>query len=228
MSWRAYRQLPHAMQNDITKFYHHSLSKKRIQLLLKRFFDIIASAFLLLLLSPLLLLTACFIKVDSKGKALFQQTRVKQYMDEFTIYKFRTMEDQHQGVGITCQEDSRITRVGRILRRFRLDELPQLYNILRGDMSFVGQRPELPKFVAHYTQEMCASFLLPVGLTCTASILFKDEAQTLGKENCEQTYIQDILPDKMSYNVAYLKDFSLMEDCRILIKTMLSILFPSA
>lgn len=223
MSWRAYDGLPVDMQNDITKFYYDILSKKRVQLIIKRCLDVIISAVLLIILAPIMAVIAIFIIADSKGAVIFKQVRVKQYMEEFLIYKFRTMRIDSEDIGVTRGRDNRITKVGELLRRLRLDELPQLYNILKGDMSFVGARPEIPKFTAYYDEKMRATLLMPVGLTCMASIKFKNEAELLTGKDYETVYIRQILPDKMQYNIEYIEDFSLIEDTRVLIKTLITI-----
>lgn len=223
MSWRAYGGLPADMQNDITKFYYDILKKKRVQLWIKRVFDVIISAVLIVILAPIMAVIALFIGISSRGGVIFHQVRIKQYMEKFTIYKFRTMRIDSDDIGVTREHDNRITSTGKLLRRLRLDELPQLINILKGDMSFVGARPEIEKFTAHYNEEMRATFLMPVGLTSTASIKFKNEAELLTGKDYENTYIRQILPDKMQYNINYIKRFSLMEDLGVLVKTLITI-----
>lgn len=185
-------ELPMEMQNPEVKIYYDILVKKRNQLLLKAVFDKITALCLLIFLSPVFLLLALLIKADSKGPVFFRQERVTQYGRPFRIYKFRTMVDHAEKLGtqVTTQSDSRITNIGNKLRGCRLDELPQLINILKGEMSFVGTRPEVMKYVKAYTPEMMATLLLPAGVTSDASIAYKDEEKLLADtDNADETYI---------------------------------------
>lgn len=197
-------ELPMEMQNPEVKIYYDILVKKRNQLLLKAVFDKITALCLLIFLSPVFLLLALLIKADSKGPVFFRQERVTQYGRPFRIYKFRTMVDHAEKLGtqVTTQSDSRITNIGNKLRGCRLDELPQLINILKGEMSFVGTRPEVMKYVKAYTPEMMATLLLPAGVTSDASIAYKDEEKLLADtDNADETYIQVVLPQKMKFNL---------------------------
>ena len=217
--------LPANMQIAAIKPYYDILSRKRISLMLKRLLDCILSVFLLIMLSPLFALIACFIKSDSKGKIFFVQTRVTTFGRKFSILKFRTMVDnaENTGPGITADMDTRVTRPGVVLRKYRLDEIPQLINVLKGEMTFVGTRPEAPKFVEHYSGEMRATLLLPAGITSKASILFKDESILLADENdIEGAYTSKVLPIKMKHNLAALKEFSFLSDITIMLQTVLS------
>lgn len=219
MSLRAFGKLPEAMQNDTTRLYYDKLSRKRGQLALKRGMDIILSFLLILLLSPVMAFCAALVRTDG-GSILFQQVRIGRYGRPFVIYKFRTMTQQaYLGGELTRGEDPRITRAGRLLRRTRLDELPQLFNVLKGEMSLVGPRPEVPRYTALYTDRMRATLLLPVGITCRASLRFKDEAALLAGEDGEWVYRQRVLPAKMEENIRYLREFSLWEDGKILLQT---------
>lgn len=227
MGVKNWENLPDNMQTDSVRQYYEALRKKQVQLVAKRVFDVVVSLILLVVLSPVFLILWVAIRVDSKGAALFQQIRVTQYGREFRIYKFRTMvvDAEKLGAHVTTKGDSRVTKVGRFLRKCRLDELPQLVNILKGDMSFVGTRPEVPRYVAAYSEVMWATLLLPAGVTSTASIEYKDEDRLLSNaEDADKTYIDAILPEKMRYNLQYLLDYSFWKDIKIMIKTVLAVL----
>lgn len=227
MGVKNWENLPDNMQTDSVRQYYEALRKKQAQLIVKRVFDVVVSLILLVVLSPVFLILWVAIRVDSKGAALFQQIRVTQYGREFRIYKFRTMvvDAEKLGAQVTTKGDSRVTRVGRFLRKCRLDELPQLVNILKGDMSFVGTRPEVPRYVAAYSDVMWATLLLPAGVTSTASIEYKDEDRLLSNaEDADKTYIDAILPEKMQYNLQYLLNYSFWKDIKIMIKTVLAVL----
>nr|WP_234987555.1 sugar transferase [uncultured Megasphaera sp.] len=211
------------MQNPEVKIYYDILVKKRNQLLLKAVFDKITALCLLIFLSPVFLLLALLIKADSKGPVFFRQERVTQYGRPFRIYKFRTMVDHAEKLGtqVTTQSDSRITNIGNKLRGCRLDELPQLINILKGEMSFVGTRPEVMKYVKAYTPEMMATLLLPAGVTSDASIAYKDEEKLLADtDNADETYIQVVLPQKMKFNLQSIKNFSFLNDILTMFRTV--------
>lgn len=178
---RQWDKLPEFMKNTEVRRYYDILEKKKLSLFVKRLFDIVTSAIFLILLSPVFLILSIIIRLDSKGSVLFKQTRVTQYGRHFTIFKFRTMVKNAEKIGsqVTRSDDVRITRIGRSLRKYRLDEIPQLLNIIKGDMSFVGTRPEVVKYVELYTDEMLATLLLPAGVTSNASIEYKDEESIL-------------------------------------------------
>ena len=224
-----YDKLPDFMKNKKVKYYYDILSKKRLQLLLKRLFDILMSLILLIILFPILLIISIIIKIDSKGPIFYRQIRITKYGKEFKIYKFRTMvvDDDKKGNLVTLDNDSRITKIGKKIRKIRLDELPQLFNILLGDMSFVGTRPEVKKYVDFYNEEMLATLLLPAGVTSKASIEYKDEDEIISKyskkENIDDIYIKRILPEKMKYNLEYLKNFSILLDIKLCINTVLKV-----
>ena len=190
-------------------------------------FDILLSLVLLVLLSPVMLILALAIRLDSPGEVLFRQVRVTQYGQEFRIFKFRTMvaNAQQLGTQVTVQGDMRITRVGKLLRKCRLDELPQLLNILMGQMSFVGTRPEVPRYVRQYTPQMLATLLLPAGVTSQASIRYKDEDRLLDSSaDPDRTYVEQVLPGKMEYNLNSLLDFSLWQDFKTMVQTVGAVL----
>lgn len=224
ISWE---KLPPQMQTEAVKPYYEILQKKQISLIFKRLFDIVVSLIMLLILSPVFLVLAIAIKLDSKGPVFYRQVRVTQYGKEFRIFKFRTMVNNADKIGsqVTVGGDSRITRVGKVIRECRLDEIGQLLNILGGSMTFVGTRPEVPKYVEKYTSEMWATLLLPAGVTSEASIRYKDEAALLdAAEDVDATYIQDVLPGKMKYNLLELKKFRLSHDFYIMWDTIVIVL----
>lgn len=224
ISWE---KLPSQMQTEAVKPYYEILQKKQISLIFKRLFDIVVSIIMLLILSPVFLVLAIAIKLDSKGPVFYRQVRVTQYGKEFRIFKFRTMVTNADKIGsqVTVGGDSRITRVGKVIRECRLDEIGQLLNILGGSMTFVGTRPEVPKYVEKYTSEMWATLLLPAGVTSEASIRYKDEAALLdAAEDVDATYIQDVLPGKMKYNLLELKKFRLSHDFYIMWDTIVTVL----
>lgn len=221
-----WEQLPQDMQTAEVKPYYDILVKKQPALLWKRVFDLLASLVLLVVLSPVFLILAVAIRLDSPGPVFFRQERVTQYGKRFRIHKFRTMvQNADKGSQVTVNHDRRITRVGRVIRDCRLDEIPQLLDVIRGDLTLVGVRPESPRYVAEYTPEMMATLLLPAGVTSLASIYYKDEARLLdGVEDPDQVYIQRILPEKMYYNLKGIARFSFRSDIRILFMTVFAVL----
>lgn len=227
MILKKYENLPRELQNDGVRRYYDILSKKKVSLFLKRIFDILMSLILLVVLSPVFLILAIWIKIDSKGPVFYRQERVTTYGEKFRIFKFRTMvqDADKKGSLITLGKDNRITKIGSKIRKCRLDEIPQLLNILKGDMSFVGTRPEVTKYVDNYTDEMKATLLMPAGVTSKASIEYKNEDQIMDTflnrgEKVDDIYIEHILPEKMKYNLEYIEKFSLLEDIKICIKTV--------
>ena len=220
-------QLPPEMQNEAVRKYYDILKKKTFSLFLKRVFDIIASLILLIVLSPVFLILAIAIKVDSKGPVFYRQERVTQYGKHFRIFKFRSMvnDADKNGTAVTVKDDCRITKTGKFIRKFRLDEISQLIDILRGTMTFVGTRPEVPKYVEQYTPEMMATLLLPAGVTSEASIYYKDEAKLLEQsEESERIYVERILPEKMVYNLRDIENMSIWHDFCLMMKTLIAVL----
>ena len=220
-------KLPPEMRNPEVSEYYLQLKKKNFTLFCKRVFDIFVSLILLLLLSPVFLILAIAIKIDSRGPVFFRQTRVTQYGRTFRIFKFRTMVQNAEAVGaqVTSKGDSRITKVGKFIRKCRLDEVSQLIDVFRGTMTFVGTRPEVPKYVEKYTPEMMATLLLPAGITSVASIKYKDEDEILGNaENVDEAYVEKVLPEKMKYNLQSLKNFGFFRDIGIMFKTVFAVL----
>ena len=227
MRLSAWNELPEWMRNEEVRKYHEILKRKRFTLMLKRFFDVVMSLLLLILLSWLFLILAIWIKADSKGSVFYRQERITQYGKRFRIYKFRTMVSDADKIGalVTTANDARITKVGARIRKCRLDEIPQLINVLKGEMSFVGTRPEVEKYVREYSDEMKATLLLPAGVTSLSSIRFKEDdsliaeySQTLG---IDEAYIKKVLPKKMVLNLDYIRQISFWNDVKICIKTVL-------
>lgn len=219
-------QLPREFRTEAVRPYYEALCRKKAQLIIKRIFDLILSCVLIVLLSPVMLILAVAIKLDSPGTVMFRQVRVTQYGKEFRIFKFRTMVQNAQQLGtqVTVKGDNRITRMGHLLRKCRLDELPQLFNILLGEMSFVGTRPEVPKYVSRYTPEMMATLLLPAGVTSQASIQYKDEDRLLeNAQDADKTYVEQVLPGKMEYNLKSILEFSLWKDFKTMIDTVVAV-----
>lgn len=227
MRLRKWDDLPPELRTEAVRPYYDSLKKKQLSLLLKRIFDIIVSLIMLIIVSPVLLVLAAAIKIDSPGPVFYRQVRVTQYGEEFRIYKFRSMVSNADKIGaqVTVSGDSRVTRVGRIIRACRLDELGQLIDVLRGTMTFVGTRPEVPKYVAEYAPEMMATLLLPAGVTSLTSIMYKDESRLLdGAEDVDKVYIESVLPGKMVYNLKGIMDFSFWGDIKLMFMTVFAML----
>lgn len=222
-----WEKLPQDLQVDDVKPYYEALRKRRISLGIKRFFDIICSFIMIVLLSPILLVLSIAIKLDSKGPILYKQERVTQYGRKFRVWKFRSMVANADQIGslVTKDRDPRITHMGSKLRGTRLDELPQLFNILMGDMTFVGTRPEVQRYVDRYTDEMKATLLLPAGVTSKASIEFKDEAELLaGTVDVDRAYVEKVLPQKMVWNLKAIREFSIFGDFKLLFETVLAVI----
>ena len=227
---RKWEDLPDCMRTEAVKPYYNIIKKKKITLFLKRIFDLVMSFLMLLVLSPVFLVIAIIIKLDSKGPVLYSQIRVTKYCSEFRIYKFRTMVADADKIGslVTSQNDNRITHIGSKLRKCRLDELPQLINIFKGEMSFVGTRPEVPRYVNAYKDEWYATLLLPAGVTSETSIKFKDEDIIIKKETekgmtTDEAYINKVLPEKMRFNLNTLKKVSNINDIKIMFQTVISV-----
>lgn len=218
-------------ETEIVKKYREEIKNKRVSLFLKLFLDKVLALVLLIPLSPIILAIAIWIKLDSEGPVFYRQERITTYGRPFRIFKFRTMvkDADKLGAAVTEHNDPRISRAGNKLRKVRLDELPQLFNVLLGDMSFVGVRPEVAKYVNRYTDEMNATLLLPAGITSPASIEYKDEDEVIEKfkgsgRSIDDIYIEEVLPDKMKYNLEYIKNFSIINDIKIMIQTALAVI----
>lgn len=227
---KEWNELPKFMQVEEVRPYYEILRKKKGQLILKRIFDICASLILIVLLSPIILFFSIWIKLDSNGPVFYRQERVTQYGKVFRIFKFRTMVNNADKIGnlVTSKNDSRITKVGEKIRKYRIDEIPQLFNVLIGEMSFVGTRPEVQKYVNQYTSEMYATLLLPAGVTSLASIEFKDEDEILerytskGRETNE-VYVKEVLPLKMEYNLKAITSFNFIKELGTMISTVVKV-----
>lgn len=221
-----WEQLPLKMQTEEVRKYYDFLKKKTVSLFFKRAFDLAVSVTALIVLSPVYLILAIAIKMDSPGPVFYRQERVTQYGRCFRIHKFRTMvPNADKGSQVTVHNDSRITRVGKVIRGCRLDEIAQLIDVIQGTLTLVGVRPEIPKFVDAYTDEMMATLLLPAGVTSLASIYYKDEAKLLdGVEDTDKAYIERILPAKMYYNLKGMEQFSFWGDIKIMVMTVFAML----
>lgn len=226
MILRQWQDLPESMKNGEVKKYYDYLYKKRCSLFAKRIFDLIISLITLLILSPVIAVISIAIKAGTKGPIIFRQTRVTRYGRKFCIYKFCTMvrNDDKTDIQVTAGNDARVTGIGKFLRKYRLDEIPQLINIITGDMTFVGTRPEVPKYVENYTDEMLATLLLPAGVTSETSILYKNEEQLLADAlNVNETYINVVLPQKMVYNLKSLNKYSFKSDIKTMFRTVAAV-----
>lgn len=214
------------MQTEEVKKYYDILNSKKGYLIAKRIFDFTLSLVMSVVLLPFIVLVGIMIKIDSPGKIFFLQKRVTTNGKVFKIFKLRTMKENSEKLsGVTVDNDPRITKLGKYLRKFRIDEIPQIFNILTGDLSFVGARPESVKYVKEYSPEMYATLLMPAGVTSPASILFKDEAELLkGAQNPDETYVKDILPKKMAYNLQYIENCSLLYDIKVMFKTVIAVI----
>lgn len=215
------------MRTEEVRPYWESLSRKKGQLILKRIFDmVIAFILLIILLIPMLIL-AVWIKLDSEGPVFYRQERMTAYGRHFRIHKFRTMVSNADQIGtaVTVGNDSRITRVGAKLRGHRLDELPQVIDVLQGTMSFVGTRPEAVRYVEQYRPEYYATLLLPAGITSECSIRYKDEDKLLdAADDVDKVYIKKVLPEKMKWNLKSILDYSFSQDLKTMFRTIAAVL----
>lgn len=224
---RKWDDLPAFMKCEEVKPYYDVLKNKQGELIIKRLFDVIVAMILLVILAIPMLVIAIMIKLDSDGPVFYRQERVTTYGKKFRIHKFRTMISNADKIGstVTVGQDVRITKVGSKLRDLRLDEIPQLLDVLIGDMSFVGTRPEATKYVKAYTKEMYATLLLPAGITSEASIRYKDEAKLLnGVENVDKVYIEKVLPKKMKYNLDSIRRYSFDQEIVTMIRTVFAVM----
>ena len=227
MKVRKWEELPEKMRTREVRRYYNIIVRHSGWFKVKRVMDICVSLVLLAILLIPMGIIALMIKTDSQGPVFFRQERVTQYGKIFKIYKFRTMVDNASQLGsqVTVNNDARITRVGKLLRRYRLDEFPQLFNILAGDMTLVGTRPEVIKYVKEYSGEMYATLLLPAGLTSRTSIAYKDEDKLLkDAKDADKVYVDEILPVKMKYNLESLRRFGVREDMNVMWNTFVSVL----
>lgn len=224
---RKWEEIPDFMRIPEVRPYYDALKKKRVSLIVKRMFDVVSSGILLMVLSPVFVVLAVAIKIDSPGPVFYRQERVTQYGRIFRIHKFRTMVNHADKIGsaVTVSGDSRITSTGAFLRKYRLDEIGQLIDVLVGDMTFVGTRPEVKKYVDQYKPVMRATLLLPAGVTSEASIRYKDEAEQLtGVEDVDKTYVEKILPDKLAINLEYLNNFGFITEVSVMTRTVIAVI----
>ena len=228
---RTEHQMPEFMKNHYTLEAIKVLQQKKGTLIFKRLFDICLSLILLVLLSPVFLVLAICIKLEDGGPIFYRQQRITTYGRVFRIFKFRTMilNADKMGPLVTQDNDSRITKIGKKIRDFRLDEIAQLINVLIGDMTFVGTRPEVQKYVDAYSKEMMVTLLLPAGITSKSSIEFRNEADKISKWmdqglTADEAYIQKILPEKMRYNIDYISELSIAQDIKVMLQTVFAVL----
>jgi lipopolysaccharide/colanic/teichoic acid biosynthesis glycosyltransferase len=227
MILKKWEDLPEDMQTPEVRKYYDILAKRKCSLILKRIFDIVVSLIMLIVLAIPMLIISVLIATDSPGGVFYRQGRITTYGRAFRIHKFRTMVADADKVGslVTVGQDNRITKIGSFLRKYRLDELPQLLDVLAGDMSYVGTRPEVPKYVNQYTDEMRVTLLLPAGITSEASIRYKDEADLLdGAVDVDKVYVDKVLPGKMKYNLESIEKFSFFGEILTMARTVFAVM----
>ncbi|MCR4861346.1 MAG: sugar transferase [Ruminococcus sp.] len=227
MVLRKWEDLPKAMQIEEVREYYDILDKRRFSLKCKRVFDVVVSTIMLFVLFPVFIVIAIAIKLDSPGPVFYKQERVTQYGRKFRIYKFRTMVNNADKIGsqVTVSNDSRITKVGAKIRDYRLDEIGQLINVFKGDMSFVGTRPEVVKYVKGYTPEMLATLLMPAGITSEAAIRYKDEYKLLNvADDVDKVYIEQVLPGKMKWNLESIRRFGFFREILTMFRTVFAVM----
>ena len=228
---KKWNSIPKFMRNKDVKYYYDILKKRKISLFLKRLFDIVGSLLGLIIFSPIMGVLMVSIKIDSKGPIFYRQERITRYGKKFKIFKFRTMVINADKIGglVTLKNDSRITKVGNLIRKCRLDEFPQLINVLIGDMSFVGTRPEVEKYVKKYSNQMNATLLMRAGITSNASIEYRNEDKIINKylkkgEIIDDIYVKRVLPEKMKYNLKDIEKFNIFRELKICINTVIAVL----
>lgn len=227
MRFKEWDELPKYMRTTEVRPYWEILNKKRGELALKRAFDFTVAWIMLIVLAVPMFAIAIWIKLDSKGPVFYRQERITTYGRKFRIHKFRTMVSDADKIGtaVTVGNDSRITKVGSKLRHLRLDELPQLLDVILGDMSFVGTRPEAVKYVNKYKPEFMATLLMPAGITSEASIRYKDEDKLLNAaDDVDKVYIEQVLPGKMVWNLESVKRFRFLREILTMIRTVFAVL----
>lgn len=227
MVLKKWDDLPDFMKTEEVKPYYEVLKKKKVSLVLKRAMDLVGGVVLLVLLAIPMVIISVLIKLDSEGPVFYRQERITTYGKHFKIHKFRTMVSNADKIGtaVTVGNDSRITRIGAKLRGCRLDELPQVLDLISGNMSFVGTRPEAVRYVEKYKPEFMATLLLPAGITSEASIRYKDEAELLeAADDVDKVYMEEVLPGKMKYNLESIKGFSFFADIATMFRTVFAVL----
>lgn len=223
---KKWEELPEFMRTPEVRPYWEILNKKRGQLFLKRVFDLVVSIILLILLAIPMGIIAILIKKDSEGTVFYRQERVTTYGRHFRIHKFRTMVSNADKIGtaVTVGNDSRITKFGAKLRGHRLDELPQVLDVIVGDMSFVGTRPEAVKYVERYKPEFNATLLMPAGITSEASIRYKDEDKLLhAADDIDEVYVNKVLPEKMMWNLESIRRFRFLREILTMFRTVFAV-----
>ena len=226
-SWRDWNELPDFMKTPEVRPYWEKLNRKRGQIALKRFFDFVLALIFLMLLAIPMMVIAVMIKLDSKGPVFYRQERVTSYGKHFKIHKFRTMVTNADKIGtaVTVGNDARITKVGSKLRGLRLDELPQVIDVLQGNMSFVGTRPEAVKYVKQYQPEYYATLLMPAEITSEASIRYKDEDKLLSAaDDVDKVYVEKVLPAKMVWNLESVRRFRFLREILTMFRTVFAVL----
>ena len=224
---RKWEDLPEYMKCDEVKEYYDIVSKKKVSLVMKRAFDLVVGTCVLVITAVPMLVISVKIATESKGGVFYRQERITTYGKKFRIHKFRTMVANADQIGsaVTVSGDNRITPTGAFLRKYRLDELPQIFDVLSGNMSFVGTRPEAVKYVKKYKPEYMATLLLPAGITSEASIRYKDEAELLNvAEDVDRVYVEEVLPGKMKYNLESIKKFSFFGEIATMFRTVFAVL----
>lgn len=220
-------ELPDFMRTDEVRPYYDSLKNKKVSRILKRVMDLVGGIILLVILAIPMAIIAVLIKLDSEGPVFYRQERITTYGKRFKIHKFRTMVSNADKIGstVTVGNDSRITKIGAKLRGCRLDELPQVLDLISGNMSFVGTRPEAIKYVEKYKPEYMATLLLPAGITSEASIRYKDEAELLdAAADVDSVYVEEVLPGKMNYNLESIYNFSFWGEISTMLRTVYAVL----
>lgn len=224
---RRWEDLPEFMRIPAVRPYWEKLYSKRWQLVLKRAFDLIVAIMVLIATAIPMAAIAVMIKLDSHGPVFYRQERVTTYGKRFQIHKFRTMVSNADKIGtaVTVGGDSRITRVGKKLRHLRLDELPQVFDVIEGTMSFVGTRPEVVKYVKAYQPEFYATLLMPAGITSEASIRYKDESKLIdAADDVDKVYIEQVLPAKMVWNLESVRRFRFLREILTMFRTVAAVL----
>lgn len=227
MILKEWDDLPPNIRVPEVRHYYDILAKKKLSLLFKKIFDFIFALILLVVFAIPMVIIAVLIKLDSKGPVFYRQERVTTYGKVFKIHKFRTMCDGADKIGsaVTVGNDGRITRIGRTLRKVRLDELPQVFDVIKGDMSFVGTRPEAVKYVSKYKPEFMATLLMPAGITSEASIRYKDEDSLLDSaDDVDRVYVEKVLPAKMKWNLESIERFRFLREMLTMIRTVFAVL----
>lgn len=222
----SYNKLPAFLKCSEVKPYYDILANRRASIALKRITDLVFAFIMTVVLIIPIAVISIAVKATSEGPVFYRQERVTKYGKIFRIFKFRTMIVNADKLGslVTTDGDSRVTKIGKFLRKYRLDELPQIFNVWTGDMTVVGTRPEVKKYVDCYEKEYLATLLMPAGITSLASVKFKDEEKLLNNsEDVDKTYIEKVLPLKMEYNLSYIKKFSFFYDIKLIIKTVLEV-----